>query len=88
MSEIDTAFYRAEFDKGLGTDVHWLASEVGALLDEIDRLRLALAAAREDASERTWERDHASASYHRVRDELAALQAKYYALPADVRGPS
>lgn len=45
------------------------------LLDECVRLREKLAAAREEASERRWERDHAIEAYHRVRDELLRLQA-------------
>lgn len=49
------------------------------LLDELTLTRTALAAAREDASERRWERDHAQAAYERVRAELAALRAEKYA---------
>lgn len=49
------------------------------LLDELTRTRGELGAAREDASERRWERDHAVLAYERVRGELQALQAKHYA---------
>lgn len=49
------------------------------LLDELTRTRTELGAAQQDASERTWERDHAVLAYERVRDELAAFRLQHYA---------
>lgn len=46
------------------------------LLDELARTQAELAAVREDASERRWERDHAIEGYRRVQADLLALQAR------------
>lgn len=82
MNVIDTNAMRNRISTlrpRLNLDSDEWARALLAYCGEIDSLRLALAAAREDASERTWERDHAIANYHRVRDELAAFRLQHYA---------
>lgn len=51
---------------------HYCQGEMDALLESLTLLREQLDAV-------TWERDHAVASYHRVRDELAAFRLQHYA---------
>lgn len=56
------------------------------LIDERDQLRTELAAARQDAAGRRWERDHANANYHRIREELAAFRLAQYKAKDENRG--
>lgn len=49
------------------------------LLDELTRLRAELTEARKQVEARTWERDHAVASYQRLLRDYTDLQREHFA---------
>lgn len=58
---------------------HYCQGELDTLLESLTQLRERLDAV-------TWERDHATANYDRVREELAAFRLAHYKAADENRG--